>query len=203
MSFCPKESQQELYADVGYIWDYWKTYWNTILHLSRPTYCSSSITLCIKKQRLKLEFQGWLLTVWDSDVILHLESKRNPLQGAHGYGDCEASRPAVLQMSWAAHYQVYVTWDYPRWHPLKANSQQCSWGGIWWRVCVCVYMCVHSFRLVVTFDRMGICWDICCVIRYCIPSHWMRNVTQVAPHRDERMCLWMSVIMMAAMLEDR
>ncbi len=98
---------------------------------------------------------------------------------ARGYGGCEASRPAVLQMSWAARYQVYVTWDYPRWHPLKANSQQYSWGGIWWRVCVCVCVgvCVHAFRLVVTFGRVGLSAGICCVIGCYTCSHYIQSET--------------------------
>lgn len=105
---------------------------------------------------------GWGVHVWSepqlfsafvcySEFISRMHLKRN-LKGGFtcGFGGCEVSRPAVLQMSWAVHYQVYVTWDYPSWHPLKANSQQYSWGGIWWRacICVCVYVCVHAFRSV-------------------------------------------------------
>lgn len=80
--------------------------------------------------------------------------KKKPFWGiARGYEGCEASRPAVLQMSWAVCYQVYVTWDYPRWHPLKANSQQYSWGGIWWRVRM--WVCVHLRRYVCSCIQIG------------------------------------------------
>jgi len=95
------------------------------------------------------------------------------------YGGCEASRPAVLQMSWAVRYQVYVTWDYPRWYPLKANSQQYSWGGIWWRVCirvctrvyVCVCVCVCScIQIGGNVCQKGSNADISDGMRYFVPS---------------------------------
>lgn len=115
-----------------------------------------------RKWRWKLAcMESTVLVSWlfkcDSAVKSHLHSKTFSEGCMWRWRLWSYSRPAVLQMSWAVCYQVYVTWDYPRWHPLKANSQQCSWGGIWWRacmrVCVRVYVCVHAFRLAVTFGR--------------------------------------------------
>lgn len=99
---------------------------------------------------------------------------------ACGFGGWEVSRPAVLQMSWAVCYQVYVTWDYPRWHPLKANSQQYSWGGIWWRVrmrvCVRVRVCSCIQIGSKVWQNGNVVRTFCCAIRYhLLPLSPIRN----------------------------
>lgn len=78
-----------------------------------------------------VKLKAWIMLIYR---IFTLPVKAESSIFAHWNGGCEASTPAVLQMSWASSYQVYVTWDYARWHPFKANSQQYSWKGIWWHV---------------------------------------------------------------------